>query len=291
MYLVSRRYSPPKRRVRRAFGTLLLALPLCGIALQLPSAQAQPAPNLPNGPAAAALSPQQKSEIERVMSISHNEDVCKLALDLKLKNASIEEVTARIKATFPNQQIEIRQRDARPLKVSLDLKETTVGSVLTGVAALSDCRLWVLPDSLLIAPPGKLSTIEHEMVKQRMAGEWAQSFQAGGHGWSNETFGEKVFAQVVAQEVKASNKAPDAEGNIKSTFGQFSPEGQQALRQLANWTRGSTRRDHPNAPPFVFSSDSPITVTLTDPKWVNIRFDKGASDPYSGMIDMGILID
>lgn len=270
----------PKSIRRHASGALLLTLLSCGLALQVTTAHAQPTPNAVTTFKPASLSPDQQSELEQVLSISQYEEFCKSALDLKLDDATIEEMITRIKATFPSKKVEIRQRDARPLKVSIDLKETTVGTVLQSVAALADCQLWVFPDGLLIAPPGQLNAAEKKLVALRQAGEWPQSVEAGGHGWSNRTNTQKALALVVAEEVKANNLTPDATGNAKAKFGNFSPQAQKALQQLATW--GYTE-------PFVLAPDSPIEVNLNDPNWVRIDFSSGAST-QSGMMAMNIRV-
>ncbi len=259
-------------------GALMLTLLSCGLTLHTTPALAQPTPTQPDTSKSAALTPEQNAEIERVMSISRYEEFCKQALDLKLENATIEEAITRIKTTFPSKQVEIRQRDARPLKVSLDLKETTVGTVLTGIATLADCKLWVLPDHLLIAPPGQLNSAEKKMIELRQAGEWWQSTESGGHGWSNLTFARKAIAIAVAQEVKAKGLT-----EIKTTFGSFSPQIQGALQKLVNFGRMG---------PLILSPESPVTVNLTDPKWVTIECDAGAtaSNSSSGGTIMNIRV-
>ena len=318
----SSKYRSPKRALRRAVGTLLLALPLWGLAFQPTPAHAQPAPLSPQQQAQAQalaqtrnvrplpmppltidkapLSTKQQSEIERILSISRNEEFCHNALDLKLENATIEDVIARIKAAFPQQQVEIRQRDARPLQVSLDLQETTVGTVLQGVAELADCKLWVLPDGLLIAPPGKLNQVERELAERRLVGDWGQRSENYEEGWSNNSEGRRAFANVIAREVKANNLTPDAKGYVKTVFGQFSPQAQQALQQLVTWAKSEDMEDRTaiiddrlvtfNVQPFVISPNLPIDVNLTEPRWIEIQFGQAPSDPYPNQIAMNILL-
>ena len=211
------------------------------------------------------------------------EEFCKNALDLKLENATVEDAIARIKAAFPSQQVEIRQRDTRPLQVSLDLKETTVGTVLTGVATLCDCKLWVFPDGLLIAPPGQLNPREKKLIELRQAGDWAQSAEVGGHGWSNSQNGQRALANIIAQEVKANDLKADATGQIKATFGAFSPQAQGALQQLVNWSTNDSRVVSPQMTDFILTADSPVLVNVTEPDWISIDVSGGASDPANSM--------
>lgn len=276
-----------RRTARRAFGALLLALPLYGLAFQLTPAHAQPTPKVSNTFQPATLSLTQNAEIERVMSIERYENFCKNALDLKLEDATIEDAITRIKTAFPGQKVEIRQRDARPLKFSLDLKETTVGTVLNGVASLADCKLWIFPDGLLIAPPGKLNTVERELVDQSLAGDWSQISENNAQGWSNHSEGQRAFANVIAQEVKLNNAMPQ-DGPLKTTFGQFSPQGQKALQQLVTLARSDTIRYMPGALPFILGPDSPIKVDLSRPRFIAIDFDKSASDSAPNAMAMVI---
>ena len=258
-----------------AVGVLLLALPLCGLALR--PAQAQPAANPPTALGGAPFTSQQNAEIERVMSVARYEEFCKSALDLQLKDATIEEISTRIKAAFPSQQVEIRQRDAHPIKISIDSKETTVATVLSSVAALADCKLWVLPDGLLIAPLSKLNPNEKELVEKHMAGNWAENLIGGGHGWSSDLIGRKIFAIAVAQEVKANGLAPNEKGVVKTTFAKFSPQSQDILRQMANWSANESSEYKP----FILAPDSPVSVDTAKPGWVTVDLRGGSSDPYS----------
>ena len=266
------------RRGRRAVGIFLLALPLCGLAFQLTAAQAQPvpAPDALAGP--NQITPQMKGDAAQVMSIARNMEICKYALDLKLEDATIEDAAERIKATFPDQNIVIRQRDARPLKVSLDLKETAIGSVLNAVATLTDCQLWVLPDGLLIAPPNKLDTLEKEIVKNGVAGAW-------GSPWTISSKGNTILIRAIAAEA-LGNKI----GSIKTTLDKFSPESRAMLQQVANWQGRSFARI--NRPPLTLRPDSPVAVSITEADTIMLDINNGsASHPRTGAISILIRSD
>ena len=280
---------------RHASGTLLLALPLCGLVIQTKPVAAQPATNPPTSFQPAPLTPEQTKAIDRISSISRYEEFCKMPLDLKLEDGTIDDAVKRIKAAFPTQRFEIRQRDARPLKLSLNLKETTVGSVLSGMAALADCRLWVMPDGLLIAPPAKLTKAEQELVGRMDAGEWTQSGEnpenqradwGGNVSWSAETNGQMLMANIIADEIKLLK----VDGPVKTTFGQFSPQTQKALRQLVDWSNAGRAEGYPLMRPLLLSSDSPVKVSFTKPKWISIDLTKGASDPSATEVYMDLLL-
>ena len=261
------------RRGRRAFGTFLLILPLCGLAFQLTVAQAQPMPaaNALAGP--GQITPEIKADADQVMSIARNMEICKYALNLKLEDATLEDAAARIKATFPDQQIEIRQRDARPLKVSLDLKETTIGSVLSAIATLTDCQLWVLPDGLLIAPPDKLDTLEKDLVQNRVAGAW-------GSVWTNSSKGIPLLTAAIVAEALGGKP-----GAIKTTLDKFSPESRAMLQQLANWQRGNFASV--NRPPLMLRPDSPVEVSFNENNEISLKIeDGGASNPKTGALSI-----
>ena len=288
-----------RRKRRYACGALLLALPLYGLAMQAKPVEAQPTTNPPTTFQPAPLTPKQQADIERINAITRYEEFCKMPLDLKLENGTIDDAIKRIKAAFPTQQVEIRQRDVRPLKLSVDLKDTTVGTVLSGMAALSDSVLWVMPDSLLIAPPGKLTQAEQDLVGMMYAGPWIQSGEnptnAGNAGnaaisWTAQQDADMLFANIIADEIKLLK----VDGPVKTTFGQFSPQAQKALWQLVTWSNNSRKADNPNSRPLILSLDSPVKIEFEvgfrESKWISIDLTKGASDPYATQIFMSLLL-
>ncbi len=267
----------PKRSSRRALSTLLLALPLSGIASQLPSAQAQPALTQPAKK--SPLSSEEKATIAKVIAISHQENVCKNRLNLKMDNATLEDVVARVKELLPGQTIAVEVRGASPVHVGFNLKGARVGDVLDHVAALAGCKLFVLSNGLLIAPASLLTGAELQDIKQRQGGEWAKSTESGGSSWSTKSGASSLFTRAVAQEATGSNTTPLPTGVLKTTFGNFSPEAQAMLQEMASWVSEATHPLNPNAASLHLNAGSPISVDTSDPNVIHITFDHGISDP------------
>ena len=120
-------FQHPKRSHGRLLGLFLLALPLSGIAFQPPAAHAQPVPALPAKKSLKPLSTEQKAAIAKVLEISRQEEMCKSRIDLKVENATLEDVTTRIKALLPARSVPIVVRGASPVRVGFDLKDTSTG--------------------------------------------------------------------------------------------------------------------------------------------------------------------
>ncbi len=277
----------PKRSCRRALGTLLLALPLSGIAFQLPSAQAQPA--LIQPAKKSPLSPEQKATVNKLLAVLQQARVCKLPIDLKVENATLEEVTNRIKTMLPSQAITIEVRSAKPVQMGFDLKSTRVGDVLDHVAALAGCRLFVLSDRLLIAPSSLLTEAELRDIRQKRGGEWAKSTESGASGWSAKIQATELFTRAVAQEATGSTAKPLPPGVMKTTFGSFSPDSQAMLQEMASWSSGGVGQPTPDAPPFHLSAESPVSVDTSKPNTIDITFSRGISDP-AGPMTSGVTV-
>ena len=269
----------------RAVGSLMLVLPAVGCTLQLSPAQAQPqVAKVPT----SNLSPEQKATVEKMLAIAHQEEICKTRLDLKVNDATLDDVIKSIKDALPGQKVEVNVRDASPVRLSFDLKQAPVGDILQSAAALSGGQLWVTENGLLIARPLSLSETEQAEMKKGRSGQWLKSTEAGGSGWSNSSISAQMFATAIAQEVKNGNFKTEAPGEVKTVFGNFSPDAQRMLQQLATWTRDDTRTTRPNAPAFILGSNSPITVDTSNPKKISIQFQGNASDPAIGAMSMGI---
>ncbi|PQV62859.1 hypothetical protein B1R32_12032 [Abditibacterium utsteinense] len=278
----------PRRSCGRTLGLFLLVLPISGIAFQLSSVQAQPVPIAPAKKSPKPLSPEQKMVTDQVMAIARLENLCQSRIDLKLTNATLEDVTARVKQALPGQAVAIEVRGASPVRVGFELKEVGAGEVLQTVATLAGCKLFLLSGGLLIAPPSQLTGAESLEVKQKKGGEWAANVLTGERGWSNQSRAEKLLALAIAQEITGSDAKPQPAIVQKTNFGSFSPDSQAMLQQMATWTRESHRSILPDAPPFRLSADSPITVDTSDPKSIGITLSGGPSDPGVGKISTSI---
>jgi hypothetical protein len=266
----------PKRSCRRALDTLLLALPLSGIALQLPQAQAQPATPLPAKK--SPLSPEQKATVEKLLALSVQEHLCKSRIALKVDGASLEGVIARIKEVLPNEPVAIEVRGASPVRVGFDLKDASVSDVLQPIAALSGCKLWVLSRGLLIAPPSQLTKAEWADVNQSRGGEWAKNATVGTGGRSSQDVKSELFTQAIAQEATGSQAKPLPPQVMKTTFGSFSPQSQAMMQEIVGWMNEGEHNSNPNAVPLHLNAGSSVTVDTTSPYGVTIYFGGGTSD-------------
>lgn len=282
----------------RAVGTLLLALPFGGLALPLSLAQAQPAPPTAAKKKFKPLSPAQKADIARVMTIAQATQVGTTVVDFKMENASLDQVIARIKTLLPDQPVAIEVRGARPIKVSFDLKETRVGTVLNNVAGLAGCRLWVVGTGFLIAPKIQLTEGEVADMKaeQAQGGEWTANVDAGdpaggNNGWSSASIRDKILARTVAQEISGGDdpKALPAV-KVKMTFADFSPNAQGILQQLADSATALAQSPSHMTPPIRLSPLSPISIDTSQPGWVTIGIDRGLSDDGATAASLGISI-
>ncbi len=230
------------------------------------------------------LSPEQQAHLEQILAIAHHEDVCKNLLDLKVENATLAQIIERIKAAFPNQDIAIEVRQTEPVRLSFNVEATRVGDLLQSVAALSNCKFWVLPGGLLISPREELTEAEHDLVRYEQSGLWAKDKAAIVELWSNDAISRTLFEQIIAQEVLASGLQPEADGSIKLAFGDFSGSSQQILRRMVAEisSAGNQKSDFvPNKaqPAFHLSPDSPITVNASKyPDKFVISFDGNPSD-------------
>ena len=279
----SSRFHPPPCLVRRARGTLLLALPLCGLAFYSP-AQAQPEAMPPAKAAPSLLSPEDKAAVDQALSIAKYEEVCKTPVDLELKDATLAEVIKAVQDTFPRQKIVVNVRDANSLRVSFLVKQRRVGDVLQAVASLCGCEFYIFEDGLLIARPVALLGGEQLALDEGKSGQWIKSVAAGNVGWSNQGMADLIFAKAIAREVAAGPLKPDDKGVVRTTFSNFSPEAQGMLQQIATRIREGSRYINPHPTPFVLSPDSPVRVNTSDPKSVSIDLGGGSSNANIGAV-------
>lgn len=287
----------------RAIGTLLLALPFGGLALPLSPAQAQPA--APAKKNFKPLSAEQKAEVAKAMTISLVTQVGKSVVALKMDGASLEQVIARVKEMSPGQPVPVEVRGARPVKVSFDLKQARVGTVLSNVACLAGCRLWVVGTGFLIAPKSLLTEAELADMKAGQVGEWRANADAGdpdggNNGWSTSSTRDRLLARTIGQEVTGGADAAALPAmKVKMTFGDFSPASQGALQQLAASATapGPGQVIHVGgapigyvSPPIRLVPTSPISIDTSKPGWLDIVITNNPSDPGGTQASIGILI-
>lgn len=267
-----------KRSCQRATGILLLALPLSVSAPQLPVAQAQPALTPPTPKTFKPLPPEQKAQVQKLLALSRQENICKSLLDLKMQNATLQEVATRIKGMLQGQAVAIEVRGASPVRLGFELKQVAVGDVLSHVAALAGCKLFVLSSGLLLTPSSQLTEAERLDMEQRRGGEWSKSSASGGYGWSARNEQSTFFTRAIAQEATGSDAKPLPATVVKTTFGSFSPESQIMLQEMVSWMNEEDRITHPKVAPLYLNAASPVTVDTSNPRGISVLFGRGESD-------------
>ncbi len=219
------------------------------------------------------------------------ENVCKFPIDLKVKDASLEQVVAQVKKVLPPKTL-IEVRGALPVRVTFDLHDTTVGGALTSVGSLAGCKLWVFADRVLLSPPGSLSGVENADIEAMTGGEWSRNVAAGGSGWWAKGQGERQLLLTVAdvfEQHLAKNPAAVAVATINATgvgavtrptpmtaptavllFGDLSPDAQAIMQQLVQWTNAGGHYRDPNIGLITLSSNTKITFDNSNPHDVEI---------------------
>ena len=244
--------------------------------------------------------PDQKGTLNKIAVIAQATNVCGNTVDLKMENASLQDVVARIKQMLPNQAVRIEVRGDSPVRVSFDFKGINVGNLLTPVAGLAGCKLYVFGSGLLIAPPSQLTKGERLDFDQIHGGEWAENVDSGQNddairnadglkmgGWDVQVEAQRLFSKAIAQEITGSDAKVQPPVSVKTRFGNFSPDGQAMLQQIADWSREAIRVDLPGASFLHLTSNSPIEVDTSSPEKISIGISAGESDSKDG----GMTID
>ncbi|RYX80744.1 hypothetical protein EON83_27325 [bacterium] len=264
-----------KRIYRRFAGAMLLALPLGAIASGTRPAQAQPVPPTTTAPTSLAASP----AVKKVLGLAQQSNVCQRLIDIKTDNASFADVVERIKEKLPTNTLKVEVRGANPVSVSLDLKQAKVGDILSNVAALAGCKLFVHDAQLIVGPPAQLSAVELADFRQQKGGDWLQSRDSGGAEWGSDVSGNLLLLGAIAQEAVGADQ-----GSVKTTFGKFSPESQEILLALAaslNARQVGIIRA-PGTPPVLplhLGASSPIKIEATGPENISVLFPADLSNP------------
>ncbi len=189
--------------------------------------------------ALAALPRPTPDDAKRLLKLLANQKVCRVYVDLKTQNETLEQVAARVQRLLPQPAPPIEVRGALPIRLSFALKHSTVGDVLMSAGNLAGVKLWVLDDKLLLAPDAALSKDE-----QGRSGSWSQSgrWQEPPSVSGNEV--GRVFITLLSEDLLAhfavaSEVAPNPNqlpwGKLppaKTTFAMLSPQSQEWLRQL-----------------------------------------------------------
>lgn len=249
------------------------------------------------------LSEAQKAGITRSLELAENEALCATPVSLKVADATLEEIVDRAKAAAAT-KTNIEVRGPRQARFSFDLQSMPLGNLLDATAALAGCRLFVLRDRLLIAPPGGLSEAE-----QKDGGLWAGSMEAVSSRWSARSGAQYgVLGAVVTDMMERLRvKAGDDQalggigtpkvfiGDVKTLrrvrFGDLSPDIQQWVdkmyhtsikESLAHRPDGAKMKVLPLAP------DAIVALDDSNPNLWNVSVTAQQPDGDVGMTSWGI---
>ncbi|MBV9471043.1 MAG: hypothetical protein JOZ57_17535 [Abitibacteriaceae bacterium] len=244
---------------------LLSATQVSLFRLALPPALAQPATTKLPSPSFQPLSSDTRAAIGKAMHLVRLMESIKVPLKLKVTNASLEDITARIKAALPAKVL-IEVRQPSPARFTLELRDMPAAQILDAVAALSGNKLYVLSDRLLIAQDNQLTDAEHMEAK-----EWGQSNDAREHGWSAVAQADQIILPTFSASFQAwdsarNNPAGDHPTPIVISLGELSPELQQLVQFEDTRTKAAFGRMTSRLSP-----DTIITFDGSNPNWHSLR--------------------
>ncbi|MBV9471042.1 MAG: hypothetical protein JOZ57_17530 [Abitibacteriaceae bacterium] len=278
--------------------TLSVLLLLSTILVSLPSHMPSPAlaqPGVkarlgtPDVASARPFSAEEKATINKALALVQQENLCLLAVPLKVTNASLADIASQLQAGLPNKAtIEVRKSSSA--RFTLDLTHTPVGQVLQPAATLTRCKLYVLSDRLLLAEENQLTESERA---ERV--EWAKTPNGGGSAEPSAAFRARwVLLNTIAtrldnvptpSEVKpqlttAGVPIANPLHTVQLRFGDLNAELQQALQQCVNLDSNEIQQ-----PPKQLLPDSLVTYAANPER---IRFDlrvnaAGEADYIMGM--------
>lgn len=236
------------------------------------------------------------------MAFSAQDRVCRRLVDLHVENATLGGVITRLRQILPTGSLHIEVHGDTPIKASLDLKQVRVGDTLSDLARLAGCKLYVLPDTLMIMPELQLSSAERSSfnVDKGKGVEWLRE----GINWSSSSTAANLFARAVAQEATGQDTTTDEmrgliPSTVETTFGAFSPESQSMLQEIASNLnqrfQGYVPRNGFYVAPIHLNASSPVTIRIPNPGQISIVFppnnplDPSASDSKALPRGFGIM--
>ena len=279
----------------RAVRSLLLTLPLLGFS-QFALVQAQPVPTIPDKKGTNSFSPELKASIGNLLAFSTENRVCKRLVNLHVENATLGGVIARLRQILPTGSLHLEVRGDTPIKVSLDLKQVSVGDALSDLARLAGCRLYVLPDTLLIVPEAKLSPGELRAIGYSTYngvgyfsndGDGTEWLRAGGSvasgGKAIQLFTRAIAQEVTGQDTTTNTVRGLTPGVTQTRFGALSPDSQAMLKDIANFIndgkQGYVSKIGLQFFPISLNADSLVRINISSPGQINISFPVSPLDP------------
>lgn len=243
-------------------GALLLA--------HSPQARAQTTP-APVAVAAPAPSKPTAENAQKFLALFKMQRLCKTPLDLNVQNASLEDIAARVRKTLPQPAAPIEVRGALPMRLTFELKQSTVGASLRAAGALAGVKLWVFFDHLLLAPETAISPEERDALKAETASEEPEIGVVNRQFSKEDTKRTRIFSAMVVEEIKArclqantSIATGKTEPTLQITFGQLSPDAQMMLQELVHKNNDYFAQSQDTSlsgnPPFTISPQSVIAL-------------------------------
>lgn len=144
---------------------------------ELPPLRAQSPAALANDqPAFPPLSPQTKTEIARAQRLITLMQVIEKPLQITATKSDMQELATKIGQVLPGKVV-IEARQVTPNRFTLNTEMSAV-RMLHAAAALSDAKVYVLDNRLLIATSEQLTSDERAEAK-----DWGESMEAGVGYW------------------------------------------------------------------------------------------------------------
>ncbi len=152
-----------------------------------------------------------QSAIDKELTRLRKEELFKKRISLNATNATLEEIVEQVKVLLPEfKTIELRK--ANPVRLTFALENMPADAVLRSAATLAGSEVFVLRDSVVVAPPNQLTPSERA--------EWVEL------GASANSFANRGIDPVMAKKVATEVQRQAGDG---VRFGNLSPESQRAL--------------------------------------------------------------
>ncbi|RYX83652.1 hypothetical protein EON83_13690 [bacterium] len=247
----------------------------------------KPGPRLVASAHPLPLSEQQKVELKQVVAMFRWEEACQQSIDLKIENATVADVMARVEPMLPTKSLPLQVRETSAVRLSFDLKQTRVGDILANVAALSGSRLYMLPQGLLMAPEHVLSEGQQWEMLEGLSGEWAQGGRVrSASPWVTKRL-NKLLTQRLSQELTGKDALKAPKGTLKTTVGQLSQPTQMLLRQMAVCMKERGVITKNTSRPARLDNASPLTVEFSEKNqaWITLAGQSSQSRSISASFD------
>ncbi|MBV9470256.1 MAG: hypothetical protein JOZ57_13550, partial [Abitibacteriaceae bacterium] len=214
------------------------------------------------------LTDDERAAVTRAIGLAHQEELCQTPMRLKVAHASLADIAARLQAQLPQHAL-IEVRHSSAARFSFNLQDATLRQVLQSVADLSDCNFYLLSDRLLLAREDQLTAAEHTEYTQGPARLHSSSPFTVFRLESQKALRNIIYTKLqVTLEPLGANVVDTVDrlpGPPPVSFGQLSPELQQAVQQWFNLlTNGH------NQAPQRLTPDATLSIG-SDQHWNTLR--------------------